>query len=74
MSGNKFFGKSYLYADKPIGVTQGLGSEYIIAYYSPSGGKHRVRSYTKLGVYDTPEEAQRALDKFAVEYNLPEIN
>lgn len=67
---NKFYGKSYLYGGRQIGVTQGLGSEYIIAYYSQTGGKHRVR----LKVYDTPEEAQTALDKLAKEYNLADIN
>ena len=71
---NKFHGKSYLYNGKVIGVTQGLGSDFIAAYYSEHGGKHRVRNYTKLKIYDTPEEAPRALDKFAAEQGLPEVN
>ena len=71
---NKFYGKSYLYGGRQIGVTQGLGSEYIIAYYSQTGGKHRVRNYSKLKVYGTPEEAKTALDELAKEYDLAEIN
>ena len=74
MSVNKFYGKSYLYNGRVIGVTQGLGSEYIAAYYSQAGGKHRVRNYAKLKVYNTPEEAQTALDKFAAEYGLLEAD
>lgn len=70
----RFHGRSYLYADKQIGVTRGLGDQYIIAYYAPSGAKHRVRNYTKLGVYDNPADAQRALDKFAAEQGLTGID
>ena len=70
---SRFLGRKYLHNGRVIGVTQGLGSEYIIAYYSPSGGKHRVRNYAKLKVYDAPDEAQQALDKFAAEQGLLEV-
>lgn len=69
---NKFFGKSYLYNGKAIGVVQGLGEQYIIAYYGDNGGRHRVRNYKAFKVYDTAEEAQKALDKFAKEHCLLE--
>ncbi|MBQ8692720.1 MAG: hypothetical protein IJ520_06205 [Synergistaceae bacterium] len=71
---SKFHGKSYLYKAKEIGVTKGLGSEYIIAYYSQAGGKHRVRNYIRLGVYGTADEAQWALDSFAAEQGLTEVD
>ena len=69
---NKFFGKSYLYNDKIIGAAQGLGEQYIIAYYGNGDGRHRVRNYKAFKVYDTPEEAQKALDKFAKKHCLLE--
>ncbi len=67
---NKFFGKSYLYNGKIIGVVQGLGEQYIIAYYGDSGGHHRVRNYKAFKVYDTAEGAQRFLDNYAKEHFL----
>ncbi len=70
----KFFGKSYLYNDKTIGVVQGLGSNFIIAYYSKSGGKHRVRNYKAFSTYSSAEEAQVALDKYAKINSLMEAN
>ena len=70
----KFFGKSYLYNDKTIGVVQGLGSNFIIAYYSKSGGKHRVRNYKAFGIYNKPEDAQKALDAYSKEYYLKAVD
>ena len=71
---NTFFGKSYLYNGKIIGVVQGLGEQYIIAYYGDNGGRHRVRNYKAFGIYDKPEDAQKALDAYSKEYYLKAVD
>jgi len=68
-----FYGKSYIYNGKVIGVTCNEDGKFIIAYYSADGSKHRVQNYKAFKVYDAAETAQGDLDIYARENNLSSL-
>jgi hypothetical protein len=72
---NPFWGgNTYLYAtpnegEREIGVTKGLGDDYIVAWITDSGAKRRVKSpHLQPGLY--PNSLQHDLDLFAAKRGL----
>ena len=51
---NRFYGKSYRYKDKVIGVCDTIGDGYMTGHIKPSGSLRRVKI---LSLFDSSEEA-----------------
>ena len=65
-----FYGKSYCYKDKVIGVIPTLNDEvFMIGHIKPSGSLKRVKI---LPLFLKADEAQIALDEFARSRGLAE--
>lgn len=67
-----FYGKSYRYKDKVIGVVPTLNDEVsTIVHIKPSGSLKRVKI---LPLFLKADEAQKSLDEFARLRGLSEAN
>lgn len=67
-----FYGKSYRYKDKVIGVCNTLSEElYMIGHIKPSGTLKRVKIFP---LFLRINEAQNALDEFARTRGLSEVH
>lgn len=67
-----FYGKSYRYKDKVIGVIPTLNDElFVIGYIEPSGSLKRVKI---LALFPKADEAQKFLDGFAISRGLEVCN
>lgn len=65
-----FYGKSYVYKDKVIGVCNTLSDDvFMIGHIKPSGSLHRVKI---LPLFLKADEAQKKLDEFASSRGLTE--
>ena len=65
-----FYGKSYRYKDKVIGVIPTLNDElFMIGHIKPSGSLKRVKI---LPLFLKADEAQKSLDEFASARGLSE--
>ena len=63
---NRFYGKTYKYKDKVIGVCNTMNKNvFMIGHIKPSGSLKRV-------LFRSIEEAQKALDEFAASKGLAE--
>ena len=73
LKANPFFGRCYLYGTpegaKPIGVTQGLGDTWIVAYFAKTGARRRIKS-PFLDPNQDPERLQKDLDGWAYSKHL----
>ena len=68
---NGFYGKTYRYKDKEIGVCNMLNDgQYMIGHIKPSGSLKREK--IPLPLFRSIEEAQKALDEFAKARGLAE--
>lgn len=67
---SRFYGKSYRYKDKVIGVCDTIGDGYMIGHIKPSGSLRRVKI---LSLFDSSEEGQKCLDEFAKARGLSEV-
>lgn len=70
----QFTGTAYLYQTayngiRPIGVTQGLGAEFIVAWFTDNGSRRRIKSRHLPPMADRAE-LQRKLDLWAAEHKL----
>ena len=68
MSG--FYGKAYRYKEKTIGVCNTLKGGIYMVGHSTTGGHKRVKA---LPLFESIEEAQKALDEFARSRCLTEV-
>lgn len=72
-----FHGKIYHYPTgnhgvREIGVTLGIGSDYIVAWITESGGRRRVKT-ARLPAIANPDRLQELLDIWAKERDLKEV-
>ncbi len=68
---SRFYGKTYKYRDKVIGVCNTIGDGlYMIGHVKPSGSLKRVKI---LPLFLKVSEAQKALDDFAKARGLEEV-
>lgn len=64
-----FYGKSYRYKDKVIGVCGTLSDDVYMVGYATSGGHKRMKG---LSLFGSKEGAQKALDEYAASKGLVE--
>ena len=65
-----FYGRTYRYKDKVIGVCQTLDPDiYMVAYPTPGGHKRM----NLIPLSDNPDVEQERLDVFAMAKGLPEV-
>lgn len=65
-----FYGKTYRYKDKVIGVCETLNPNSYMIGHSTKGGHKRVKN---LPIFGSKDEAQKALDDYAHRKGLPEV-
>ena len=67
----KFYGRTYRYKDKVIGVCNTLSDDvFMIGHIKPSGSLRRVKN---LPLFLKADEAQTKLDEFASSRGLTEV-
>ena len=64
-----FYGKSYRYKDKVIGVCGTLSDDVFMIGYATSGGHKRMKA---LPLFGSLNEAQEALSEYAAKRGLIE--
>ncbi len=76
MGAQQFHGRCYWYdtaeGRRPIGVAQGLGNIWIVAYIRNTGARRRIRG-RHLDPHQDPNRLQSLLDVWAYERNLDEV-
>lgn len=65
-----FYGKTYRYKDKVIGVCDTLDHDVFMIGHATTGGHRRAKW---LPLFGSIEEAQAALDRYAAAKRLPEV-
>lgn len=65
-----FYGKTYRYKEKVIGVCNTLNPDSFMIGHSTTGGHKRLKF---LPVFGNIEDAQKALDAYALKKGLPEV-
>lgn len=67
---NGFHGKAYRYKDKTIGVCNTLRDGVFMIGHATTGGHKRIKA---LQLFESVEDAQKALDEFAKARGLEEV-
>ena len=65
-----FYGKTYRYKDKVIGVCETLNPDSYMIGHATKGGHKRIKMFL---IFKSKDEAQKALDTYAKDKGLPEV-